>query len=89
MNIEYFNYLTIPSGGKYRLQELQTKDYITILKYLNGDNYKDFFICLDSVIKKTIVEFEDFNLIDKAYIYIAFFYYSVKPILTIKSKTRF
>ena len=89
MNIEYFNYLTIPSGGKYRLQEINTKDYITILKYLNADNYKDFFKCLDIIISTTISDFESFNLIDKAYIYIAFFYYSVKPILNIKSKLGF
>ena len=89
MNIEYFNYLTIPSGGKYRLQEINTKDYITILKYLNADNYKDFFNSLDTIITNTIPDFENFNLIDKAYIYIAFFYYSIKPILNIKSKSGF
>lgn len=89
MDIEYFNYLTIPSGGKYRLKEINSKEYITILKYLNGDNYKDFFKCLDYIIVETINDFEEFNLVDKAYIYIAFFYYSVKPILNIKAKTGF
>lgn len=89
MDIEYFNYLTIPSGGKYRLKEINSKEYITILKYLNGDNYKDFFKCLDYIIAETIDDFAEFNLVDKAYIYIAFFYYSVKPILNIKAKTGF
>ena len=89
MDIEYFNYLTIPSGGKYRLKEINSREYITILKYLNGDNYKDFFKCLDYIIAETIDDFAEFNLVDKAYIYIAFFYYSVKPILNIKAKTGF
>ena len=89
MNIEYFNYLTVPSGGKYRLKEINTKSYIILLKYLNGDNNKDFFRCLNEIIKESIVDFENFNLLDKAYTFIAFFYYSVKPILNIKSNMGF
>lgn len=89
MNIEYFNYLTVPSGGKYRLKEINTKNYIILLKYLNGDNNKDFFSCLNEIIKESIPDFENFNLLDKAYIFIAFFYYSVKPVLNIKSNIGF
>lgn len=89
MNLEYFNYLTVPSGGKYQLKELKTADYIIILKYLNAENFKGFYKCLDNIIKVTIPNFSEFNIIDKAYTYIAYFYYSVKPVLTIKASNGF
>ena len=82
--IEYYNYLTIPSGKGFNLKELKNKEYLVLLKFLNGENYKGFYEALDSLIKESIVDFDEFNLCDKAYIYIAYFYYSINSTLTIK-----
>lgn len=82
--IEYYNYLTIPSGKGFNLKELKNKEYLVLLKFLNGENYKGFYEALDSLIKESITDFNEFNLCDKAYIYIAYFYYSINSTLTIK-----
>lgn len=85
MHLDYFNYMSVPSGKKFKLNEISNKDYIVLLKFLNAENYKDFYKCLDLLIRETIPEFDSLGLIDKAYTYIAFFYYNMKPVLTIKS----
>lgn len=82
--IEYYNYLTIPSGKGFNLKELKNKEYLVLLKFLNGENYKGFYEALDSLIQESIPDFKDFNLCDKAYIYIAYYYYSINSTLTIK-----
>lgn len=81
--IEYYNYFTIPSGGQYILYEIQNKEYVVLLKFLQSENYTAFFNILDNLIEKSIPTFKTFNFIDKVYTYIAFAYYNIHPIVSI------
>ena len=84
--MQYYNYLTVPSGKKYKLYELNCKNYLTIQKFLNGNNYEGFYEFLDNEISKSINDFDSLDICDKAYIYIAFYYYSVRTTIALKSE---
>ena len=84
--MRYYNYLTTPSGKKCKLNEIVNRDYIVLLKFLNGDNYEGFYEKLDSLISETIPNFNNFNIVDKAYIYIAFYFYSIKASIGVKAE---
>lgn len=84
--IEYYNYLTTPSGKSFNLKEMCNKEYLILLKFLNGENYKGFYEALDSLIMESIPEFIELDICDKAYIYIACFYYSVRSAISLKSQ---
>lgn len=83
--MRYYNYLTTPSAKKCNLYEISNKEYLVLLKFLNGDNYEGFFKALNSLICKTIPDFLEFDIIDKAYVYIAFYFYSIRGTIGIKS----
>lgn len=84
--MKYYNYLTIPSGKTCYLHELTNKDYIILLKFLNGENFKGFYNKLNTLILESIPDFIDFDIVDKAYVYIAYFYYSIKTSINIKAQ---
>ena len=65
---------------------MTNREYLILLKFLNGENYKGFYGALDSLIRQSITNFDSMNLIDKAYIYIANFYYSVKSDIAVKGE---
>ena len=83
--IAYYNYLTLPSGKYCELHEIYNDSYLTILKFCQSENYKGFFLFLDSIIKETITDFDELDIIEKAYIYIAMCLYSVKPTLVVSN----
>lgn len=85
INIKYYNYCTVPSGKEFNLNELSNKDYLVLLKFLNGDNLKGFYNALDSLLKDSIPEFDSLDICDKAYIYIAFYFYSVRTSISLKA----
>ena len=87
--MRYYNYLTTPSGKKCKLNEITNRDYLILLKFLNGDNYEGFYDKLNSLISETIPDFEDFNIADKAYVYIAFYFYSIKASIGVKAENPF
>lgn len=84
--IEYYNYLTTPSGKSFSLKELKNKEYLILLKFLNGDNYKGFYNALDCLIKESIECFDSLDICDKAYIYIAYYFYSVRGSISLKGQ---
>lgn len=84
--IEYYNYLTTPSGNSFNIKELTNKDFLILLKFLNGENFKGFYQALDSLISQSIPNFNELDICDKLYIYIAFYYYSVRSSISIKSE---
>ena len=69
--------MSVPSGKKFNLKELKNKDYLILLKFLNGDNFKGFYETLDKLIIKSIPSFNELDLCDKLYIYLTYYYYSV------------
>lgn len=85
MPIPYYNYLTLPSGRYCELHEIYNDSYLTILKFCQSENYKGFFLFLDSIIKETVNEFDELDIVEKAYIYIALCLYSVKATLVVSN----
>lgn len=85
IKISYHNYLSTPSGKHYNLKELTNKEYLVLLKFLNGENFQGFYNALDTLILESIPEFYDLDICDKAYIYIAYYFYSVRSSISIKS----
>lgn len=83
MALPYYNYLTLPSGKYCELHEIYNNSYLTILKFCQSENYKGFFKFLDSIIKETIQEFDELDIVEKAYTYIALCLYSVKATLVV------
>lgn len=84
--MRYYNYLTTPSGRYCTLNELSNKEYLILLKFLQGDNYKGFFESIDEKIKETVKDFEDFNIVDKSYVYLALCVYCVKTAVVVSNK---
>lgn len=64
---------------------MRNKEYLILLKFLNGDNYKGFYNALDKLISESITNFSDLNLCDKIYIYIAYYFYSIRTSISLKS----
>lgn len=84
--MEYYNYLTVPSGKELNLHELKNEDYLKLLKFLNGENFEGFYKCLDELLSYSIPDFDALDICDKAYVYIAFYFYSVKGEISIKAE---
>lgn len=82
--VEYYNYLTTPSGKSFNIKELKNSEYLILLKFLNGENYKGFYKALDALLTESIPDFENLNLCDKAYIYIAYYFYSVRGSIVVQ-----
>lgn len=76
--MRYYNNLTTPSGKYCTLNELTNREYLILLKFLQGDNFKGFFENIDLKIKETIEDFDDYNIVDKCYVYLALCAYCVK-----------
>ena len=84
--MQYYNYLTTPSGKKCKLYEIKNREYLILLKFLTGDNFEGFYEFLNSLIIKSIPEFLSYDIVDKAYVYIAFYFYSVKTSIGVKAQ---
>ena len=72
------NYLTTPSGRYCEIEELPNKVYFILVKYLQAQDYKKFFSILNETIKKDIPNFDDFDIVDKVYVYVAQCMYSIR-----------
>lgn len=75
--IRYTNYITTPSGKSCDLREIKNDEFFVLLKFTQAKNYVGFYNALDSIIQDTIQDFQSFNIIDKAYIYLASCLFSV------------
>lgn len=75
--IQHTNYITTPSGKSGDLKEISNKEFLVLLKFSAGKDYLGFYNALDSIISETIPDFEKYNIIDKAYTYLATCLYSV------------
>lgn len=49
-----------------------------LLKFIESDNKVEVFRVLDGYIKETIPNFDEFDIINKAYIYLAFVFYNIR-----------
>lgn len=77
VNLRYNNFLTTPDGNDCILYEITNENYHVINKFAEAKDYKNFYRCLDELIKESVPEFDSFSLIDKAYVYLAYCFYSI------------
>lgn len=82
----YFDIITTPSKKSCKIPEIKNRQYRDLLKFTQSDSYSLFFEYLDDIIKNGIPDFDDYNIIDKAYIYLAICFLSVKSSIVIKSR---
>lgn len=80
------NFLTTPSGRTCYLNEVSNREYLDIIKFTNASDYGGFYSYIDELIKATVPEFDEFDILDKAYVYLGFCFYSVKTAIPIKEK---
>lgn len=82
----YKNYLTTPSGRYCEVSDISNGDYIVLIKYLQGENYSSFFKCLDEIVKRDLSDFDEYDVVEKCYIYIAYCMYSIRSCITVNNK---
>lgn len=75
--IKYTNYLTTPFGKECSIKEIKNEEYIVLLKFIEAKDYSGFYHALDEIVKETIPNFSEYNIIEKAYVYLALCFYSV------------
>lgn len=77
VRLRYHNFLTTPSGKKCELYEITNENYLVLVKFCEAKDYNGFYTALNQLITESIPDFDEFNIIDKAYIYLAYCFYSV------------
>jgi hypothetical protein len=60
--------LTLPSGLKIRVTELKNRDFFVLVKFCENDDFEGFV----GMINRLIPEFSALNIVDKAYVLIAY-----------------
>lgn len=83
--MEYYNFLTTPSGRYCEVRDITNEEYLVMVKFIESENYKGFFQCLDEIVKKNVSDFDSFNIIDKCYVYMAMCMYSIKGTVAINN----
>ena len=83
--MEYNNYLTTPSGRYCQVKDIKNQDYLVLVKFLQARKFDNFFVALNEVVKRSIPDFEDFDIVDKAYVYIAMCMYSIRPVISVNN----
>lgn len=85
VNLRYHNFLSTPSGKKCTLYEIINENYLVLIKFIEAKDVANFYKCLDELIKESIPDFDEYNLIDKAYIYLAYCFYSIHSSVSYRS----
>lgn len=83
--MEYYNFLTTPSGRYCEVKDITNRDYLLLIKFIESENFKGFFDCLNEIVLKSIPDFQDFNIVDKCYVYIAMCLYSIRGTIEVKN----
>lgn len=84
--MKYKNYLTTPSGRYCEIADISNGDYFVLVKYLQSENYPYFFRCLDEIVKRDLPDFDDFDIVDKCYVYLAYCMYSIRGSISVNNK---
>lgn len=84
--MEYTNYLTTPSGRYCQVKDITNGQYLILVKFLQAGNIKKFFECLDQIVKKSIPDFDDYDVAEKCYVYIAMCMYSIRAFISVNNK---
>lgn len=81
----YRNYFTTPSGKFCFIREMKNRDYLVLVKYLESEDYRNFFSNIDNFILEDIPDFSEFSVFDKAYTYLVICYYYIRPKFTMNT----
>lgn len=85
--MDYYNFLTTPTGRYCEVKEILNKDYLVLVKFIESENYKAFFEALNELVLRDIPDFDEFNIVEKCYVYMAMCMYSVKGTLDVVNTT--
>lgn len=83
--MEYTNYLTTPSGRYCQVKDITNGQYLILVKFLQAGNIKKFFECLDQIVKKSIPDLDDFDIVQRCYVYIAMCMYSIRGTISVNN----
>lgn len=75
--IRYTNYVSTPFGRECSIKEVKNDEYVVLLKFIQAKDYLGFYFALNELIKETVPDFDEYNIIEKAYVYLAMCFYSV------------
>lgn len=76
---------TVPSGRTFYIPEIDNSEYYIIHKYILNEDYTGFYDFLNECISETCPEIYDLNLLDKFYIYLTIYAYSIKSNIELQS----
>ena len=83
--MEYINYLTTPSGRYCQVKDISNGDYLILVKYLQSQNFSKFFECLDVIVKRSIPNLDQFDIVQRCYVYIAMCMYSIRGTISVNN----
>lgn len=83
--IRYYNTLTLPSGEPCTINEITNEEYLVLVKFMESDNKREVFRILDTIIKETVPSFDGLDIINKAYLYLAFVFYNIKGVVMVNN----
>lgn len=83
--MDYTNYLTTPKGHYCEVKDITNGDYLILVKFLQAENYKKFFECLEEITRKSIPNFDEFDIIEKCYVFIAMCMYSIRGSISVNN----
>lgn len=72
------NSFTTPTGKQCQLQQMCNDEYMILVKYLQNDDYKNFYSCLFEFVKRDIPDFDDCDIVEKSYILFALCLFSIR-----------
>lgn len=72
------NTFTTPTGRQCQLQQMCNEEYMILVKYLQNDDYKNFYNCLFEFVKRDIPDFDECDIVEKCYIWFALCLFSIR-----------
>lgn len=82
----YKNYLTTPAGRYCEISDICNGDYLVLIKYIQGENYSAFFKCLTEIVKRDLPDFDEFDVVEKCYVFMAYCMYSIRGSIVVNNK---
>lgn len=81
----FYNELSTPSGRVCVLREITNAEYLTLLKFSTSENNQMVLQSMEDIIKETVNGYDDLNIVDKAYVLMAFIFYNVRSVVSLKT----
>lgn len=82
---EFYHKFTLPSGRKVSVPDITNEDYLLLIKHADQDDIGIVYEVMNYFIKQRITDFDDLNVLEKLYVYLAFIYYSIRPQVSLAS----